>query len=155
MTTAAIDTHRESGGSTLIGAVALGVALGALLTAFGVFGWVNGDDGSSSHTWLDWAIDLSAIVVIALVVYRIGRGGMRPGNATGAARRSLAFGALALLMLPFFWLGVYAVFAAAALALGVRAVGTASSRRNTAMAIIGMILAGLGLVASGSANLFG
>lgn len=154
MTTAAAGLRQGDQQRNLVWAVLAGALLAALMTAFGAFGWLNGDE-EQGRPWLEWAIDLAVIAVMSLVVYRVGRGGMRAGNTAGAAKRTLAFGVLAPLSLPFFWLGVYALFAMAALALGVRVLTSGSTRGETGMAIVGIVLGALGLVACGSANLFG
>jgi hypothetical protein len=106
---------------------ALGVALAAALAAWGTFGE---DDYSAG----DYLIVLAIILVAAAIVFGV------VVRRWPDARTAVILGVLAVLTVGIFWTGLPPVFAAGAIALGLR-------QRESGDARMGNIAAGLGVLA--------
>ncbi|MBI5946993.1 MAG: hypothetical protein HY875_02505 [Chloroflexi bacterium] len=154
MNTPAVRSQSTTLRRVLVRAIAGSFLFAAVFTAFGAFGTFSDEADPGASELSGWLIGLAAIVVAAAVVWMVGKGGTVAGNIQGAANRGLGFGIVALVSIPVFWLGVYAVFAAGSFVLG----GAALKERGgstRAKAIAGIVLAALGTVAGAAANMFG
>ena len=106
---------------------ALGIAVAAVLAAWGTFGE---DDYSA---W-DYLIVLAIILVATAIVFGV------VVRRWPSARTAVVLGVLAVLTLADFWTGLPPVFAAGAIALGL-------GERESGDARMGNIAAGLGVLA--------
>ncbi len=125
---------------------------GAVLTFEGSFQALRDPDWGAD-AWLGWAVGLAAIAIAGLIAYKVGRGGLVPGNARGASMRALGFGVVSVLLIPVFWLGAYVAFSVASIVVGSQGLG--GTRGQRIRSIAGMGLGVLGGAAGVLANLTG
>jgi hypothetical protein len=138
----------------LVTAIAGAFVFAAVFTSFGAFGPFNSDGEFTSQNFAEWLIGVAAAIVAGAVVWMTGKSGAVAGNVTGAANRALAFGIVALVSFPVFWLGIYALFAAGSFVLGGASIREATGGTR-AKAAIGMALAAVATVFCAFLNLFG
>ncbi len=142
-----------SGPRIPLAAALLGASVaGAVLTFEGAF-QVLRDPEWGSDAWLGWAVGLAAIAIAGLIAYKVGRGGLAAGNASGASKRALGFGIVSVLLIPVFWLGAYAAFSVACIVVGPQGLGGTRSQR--VQSIVGMVLGVLGGIAGAVSNIVG
>lgn len=144
-------------GPSLVTSLIAGSLFAVVFTAFGAFNMFNGESAEwDGQGFVNWGVCIAGIAVAALIAWRASVGAWTRGDARGLGVRALIFGALALLSLPVFWLGVYGPFAAAALVMGARALTSSGAGRGTQiLAAAGIVLALLGTFVCALNNVIG
>lgn len=118
----------------------VGVVVALLLTAVGTFTNLAGEAEEQGHSAGEYLVVAAMIAIGALVVFALVAKVVSPANAGSFA---VAFGAVGLLSVLFFWTGLPAVLAAGALASA--AVDGRSDDRLSVAAKAGVALAVLAL----------